>query len=184
MRRTIPTRPRTRILLTIFFSLSFLSASSLQAQMRMGLEIGSEPSGFALESVDGVAVDLAEVIGHRPVLLEFWAIWCPKCQALHPKMIEAHQAFGDRVEFYGVAVAVGQNPRSVRKHLEKQPLPFPMLWDARGHAVRQFMVPVTSYIVILDNHGRVAYTGVDSSQDLLEALHRIVGESQSKSEST
>ncbi|MDH3296900.1 MAG: TlpA family protein disulfide reductase [Gemmatimonadota bacterium] len=152
-----------------------LTAQSAQAQTQVGMEIGRRPDALALESVHGGRVDLGQVIGHRPVLLEFWATWCPKCRALHPKMEAAHAEFGDRVDFYGVAVAVGQNPRGVRRHLERHPLPFPMLWDARGDAVRTFMAPVTSYVVILDADGRVAYTGVDSGQDILGALRRVVG---------
>lgn len=172
------------VLAMLFISLLTLTASSLEAQTRLGIELGNEPAPFALETVDGELVDLADVIGHRPVLIEFWATWCPKCERLHPKMVAAHKAFGDRVEFYGIAVAMGQKPSSIRKHLKKHPLPFPMLWDADGHAVRQFMVPVTSYVVILDANGRVAYTGVDSTQDISGALSRIVGESQSESESS
>ena len=173
-----------RVLSTVCLSLLALTASGLEAQTRMGIEIGSQPEPLALETVHGEFVDLAAVIGRRPVLLEFWASWCPKCQALHPKMEAAHEEFGDRVAFYGVAVAVGQKPRTIRRYLETHSTSFPMLWDASGDAVRRFMVPVTSYVVILDAEGRVAYTGVDSGQDILGALRRIVGNGQSESETS
>lgn len=172
------------VLSTMCLSLLVLAASSLEAQTTLGIEIGSEPEPFALETVEGEFIDLAEVIGHRPVLLEFWASWCSKCEALHPTMEAAHQEFGDQVEFYGIAVAVGQKPSSIRKYLKKHPFSFPMLFDARGDAVRQFMVPVTSYVVILDADGRVAYTGVDSGQDISGALRRIVEDGQSESETS
>jgi thiol-disulfide isomerase/thioredoxin len=172
-----------RILTATMVLLTATTAQIAQAQTRIGLEIGSRPDPLALEAVEGGNVDLGEVIGRRPVLLEFWATWCPKCRALHPEMVAAHAEFGDEVEFFGIAVAVGQNPRSVRKHLEEHPLPFPMLWDARGAAVRRFMAPVTSYIVILDGDGRVAYTGVDTEQDIRGALRRIVHVDQSAPDS-
>ncbi|TFG66866.1 MAG: TlpA family protein disulfide reductase [Gemmatimonadales bacterium] len=184
MRRSTHTGPGARGTTTIFFLSIALSASCLAAQTRIGIEIGSEPELFALETVDGEFVDLAEVLEFGPVLLQFWATWCPDCEALRPTMEAAHEEFGDRVGFYGVAVAVGQKQSTVRKHLQKQPLPFPMLWDARGHAVRQFMAPTTSYIVILDADGRVEYTGVGSKQDIFGALRRIVGDGQSPSESS
>lgn len=173
-----------RVLTTLPILLMALTASSLEAQTRMGIEIGSKPGPFALETVEGDLVDLAEVVGRRPVLLEFWASWCKQCEALHPTMEAAHEEFGDRVEFYGIAVAVGQKPSTIRKYLKKHPFSFPMLFDARGDAVRQFMVPVTSYVVILDADGRVAYTGVDARQDISGALRRIVGDGQSAAESS
>lgn len=147
----------------------------LAAQTQLGIETGAAPEPLTLETVEGESVDLARSIGQRPVLLEFWATWCPKCETLAPRVRAAHEEFGDRVDFYGIAVAVGQNPRRVRSHLETHPVPFPMLWDADGEATRRFRAPTTSYIVILDAAGRVAYTGVDVDQDLVGALRRIVG---------
>ena len=145
------------------------------AQTQLGIQAGAAPDPLTLETVEGVTVDLAESIGHRPVLLKFWATWCPKCETLRPRVIAAHEEFGDRVDFYGVAVAVGQRPDRVRSHLEHHPLPFPTLWDGKGEATRRFKAPTTSYIVILDAAGRVAYTGVDVEQDIDGALRRIVG---------
>lgn len=183
MRRSTHAWIRARVSGTVFFLIA-LAASGLEAQTRVGIEIGSKPELLTLETVDGEFVDLAEALEFGPVLLQFWATWCPDCEALQPTMEAAHEEFGDRVGFYGVAVAVGQKLSRVRKHLRKQPLPFPMLWDARGHAVRRFMAPTTSYIVIMDANGRVQYTGVGSKQDILGALGHIVGDDQSASESS
>jgi hypothetical protein len=58
------------------------------------------------------------------------------------------------------------------------------LWDADGEAARRFMAPTTSYIVILDGAGRVAYTGVDTDQDVIGAIENVLDadENQSASE--
>lgn len=138
----------------------------------IGLARGATPTGVALERLDGPGgeVDLEAVIGTKPVLLEFWATWCTNCAELHPRMLEAHAEFGDRVAFYAVAVGVNQSPRRIRRHLEEHPLPFPMLWDERGAATRAFEAPNTSYIVVLDAEGRVTYTGTGAAQDIRAAV--------------
>lgn len=140
--------------------------------MQIGIERGSTPVGVTLERLDGDGgtVDLSESIGRRPVLLEFWATWCENCEALHPRLLEAHAEYGDRVDFYAVAVGVNQSPERIRKHLEKLPVPFPTLWDERGAAVREFEAPNTSYIVVLDSDGRVTYTGTGAGQDIQAAI--------------
>lgn len=74
-----------------------------------------------------------------------------------------------------VAVAVNQTKRSIRRHLERDPVPFPVAWDTRGRATRAFMAPTTSYVVILDAEGRVVYTGVGSDQDLESGLEAALG---------
>ncbi|MGW8284021.1 MAG: TlpA family protein disulfide reductase, partial [Gemmatimonadota bacterium] len=83
---------------------------------------------------------------------------------------DAHEVFGDQVAFYAVAVGVNQSPRRIVDHLEKHPVPFPTLWDERGAAVRAFEAPNTSYIVVLDEAGRVTYTGTGAGQDIRAAI--------------
>jgi len=143
-------------------------------ETRIGIERGALPAALTLSDVLGGEVDLSEHFGHRPVLLEFWATWCENCEALHPRMVQAHERYGDRVDFFSVAVAVGQSERRVRSHLEKHPVPFPTLWDGRGEAVRTFETPATSYIVILDAAGRVAYTGIGRDQDVAAAIRDVL----------
>jgi thiol-disulfide isomerase/thioredoxin len=109
------------------------------------------------------------------VLIEFWATWCPVCEKLAPEVADAHERFGDRVSFVVVAVGVNQSQRSVQRHLEEHPMPYRFLWDGKGRAVRAYRAPTTSYVVILDSAGEVAYTGVGESQNLVRALERIAG---------
>lgn len=140
----------------------------------IGIELGATPEAVILEDLDGNAVDLAEFIGDGPTLLEFWAVWCENCEALHPRMQAAHSRYGDQVHFLAVAVAVGQSKRAIRRHLDKLPVGYPTLWDAKGRAVRSFKAPVTSYIVILNADGRVAYTGVGADQDIDAAIESVL----------
>lgn len=147
-------------------------AEAAAQSTRIGLELGATPGGMTLERLNGNGgeLDLSEAIGTRPVLLEFWATWCENCEALHPRLLDAHAEFGDRMQFYAIAVGVNQSPKRIRKHLEKLPVPFPLLWDERGAAVREFQAPNTSYIVVLDADGRVTYTGTGAGQDIEAAV--------------
>jgi len=154
---------------------STVHATPASAQeTRIGIERGSVPAGLTLSDVEGGEVDLGQHFGHGPVLIEFWATWCENCEALHPRMLEAHERYGDRVTFIAIAVAVGQSERRIRGHLEKHPVPYPTLWDGRGEAVRAFETPATSYIVILDAAGRVAYTGIGRDQDIDAAIRGVL----------
>ncbi|MDH3290508.1 MAG: TlpA family protein disulfide reductase [Gemmatimonadota bacterium] len=145
-----------------------------QAENAVGLPVGTAAPAVTVEDLDGNAVELGSLVGSRPVLIEFWATWCPVCEELEPSMEEAHRFYGDRVAFLVIGVAVNQSQRSIRRHLERHPSPFRYLWDTRGRATRAFKAPTTSYIVILDGEGTVAYTGVGADQDLVGALNRLV----------
>jgi thiol-disulfide isomerase/thioredoxin len=147
---------------------------ALRAQDVIGIPVGQTPPAVTLESLTGDSVPLSRWIGKKPVILEFWATWCPICAELLPRMEAAKQKYGDRAEFLVVAVAVNQTKNSVRRHLEKEPMPFTFLWDGNGAAVRAFQAPSTSYIAVLDATGKVVYTGVGEDQDIEGALNKAV----------
>ncbi len=154
--------------------LILLGAGPVAAQ-DVGPPIGSRPAAATVQDLDGNAVDLGRYVGNGPVLLEFWATWCPICRALEPTLAAAHQRFGERVQFLRIGVAVNETPRSIRRHLRDHPLPGTVLYDARGAATRAFEAPTTSFIVILDAAGRVTYTGVGEDQDVSTALEKVAG---------
>jgi len=140
----------------------------------LGIPVGQTPPAVTIEDLDGNPVELARWIGKKPVLVEFWATWCPVCEELLPRMQAARRRYGDRVEFLVISVAVNQSKSTVRRHLARHPMPFTFLWDANGAAVRAFQAPVTSYVAVLDAKGKVVYTGVGAEQNLDAALQRAL----------
>jgi thiol-disulfide isomerase/thioredoxin len=141
----------------------------------VGLPIGQVPQTVQVEDLDGNAVDLGQYVGRKPVLIEFWATWCPLCAALEPRIEAARRKHGAALEILIVAVGVNQTPRSIRRHVERHAPPGRVLFDARGRATRAFMAPTTSYVVALDAAGRVVYTGVGEDQDIAAAAAKAVG---------
>jgi thiol-disulfide isomerase/thioredoxin len=142
----------------------------------VGLPLGTKGPVVTLADLDGKAVDLGQYVGKQPVLLEFWATWCPLCKALEPSIKAAHAKYGDKVTFVAVGVGVNETPASIKRHLANHPLPFPVLFDADGAAVRAYQAPTTSYIVLLDRAGTVVYTGAGAEQDIAAVLQRLLGD--------
>ncbi len=139
----------------------------------MGIALGATPPAVTIQDLDGHPVNLGTMIGKRPLLVEFWAAWCPRCAALMPQLDSAYARHKNSVGFVAVAVAVNESAASVKRHLVRQPAPFPFLWDANGAAVRAFQAPSTSYIALLDAKGKVVYTGVGAEQDIEAALRKV-----------
>jgi len=157
-----------------YVGLLLLLPVGLPAQDVIGIPVGETPPAVTLENLKGDSVALSQWVGKKPVIVEFWATWCPICAELLPRMETAQKKYGDRAEFLVVAVAVNQSKNSVRRHLEKHPMPFTFLWDGNGAAVRAFQAPSTSYVAVLDSNGKVVYTGVGEDQDIDGALERAV----------
>lgn len=138
-----------------------------------GLPVGSRAPAVVVKDLDGKPVDLGSYLGRQPVLLEFWATWCEVCRDLMPTVRAAHREFGNQVEFFGVNVTVNQTPERVRKYVAAEQPPFRTLYDEEGVSTRAYQAPTTSYIVIVDRTGKVAYTGTGAAQDLASALRAV-----------
>jgi len=139
-----------------------------------GIAIGEKAPGAAVESLNGTAADLASVLGKGPVLLEFWATWCPNCKELEPAMLAAQQKYAGKVRFVGVAVSANQSPRAVQAYAEKHALTMTQFYDRHGKAVGAYDVPATSFVVVVNKAGKVVYTGLGGKQDLDAAIKKAL----------
>jgi thiol-disulfide isomerase/thioredoxin len=140
----------------------------------LGIEVGARAPAVTVHSLDGKPVDLGQYIGKRPMLIEFWATWCPNCRELMPTLLDAEKKYGKRVKFLALAVAINQSPERVRRFLAAHPLPHDTFYDTDGKAAGAFDAPATSYVVILDKTGKVVYTGLGGKQDLDAALKKAL----------
>lgn len=159
-------------LVTALFLISVLVTAPVRAQ-ESGIAVGSDAPVVTVRDLDGKAVDLGQYIGKKPVFLEFWATWCELCEELLPRVRAAKAAYGDRVEFLGVNVTINQSRDRVRRYLEKHQPPFRTLYDEEGTSTRAYEAPATSYVVIVDRSGKVAYTGSGGTQEFDAVLRRI-----------
>ena len=171
------TQHRSKILATALLTSALLATFThpAQAQLEAGIAVGSKAPAVSINDLEGKSVALASLIGSKPVLLEFWATWCSICKALLPQLEAVHNTFGDRVTLVGVNVTVNDSKTRVRRYLEEHHPPFQVLYDDKGAGVRAFDVPATSFIVVLDRTGVVAYTGSGESQDLVAAVRKAMG---------
>jgi thiol-disulfide isomerase/thioredoxin len=158
-------------LLALALAAVFAPASAVGQES--GIAVGSAAPVVSVHDLDGTPVDLGRWVGRKPVLLEWWATWCEQCDVLLPRLLAARNEVGDAVEFVAVNVAVNQSPDKVRRYVAAHEVPFFVLYDDEGNTTRAYQAPTTSYVVIVDRRGRVAYTGVGGDQPFLEALRRV-----------
>jgi thiol-disulfide isomerase/thioredoxin len=149
-------------------------AGPLAAQ-DIGLPLGTQAAALTLPDLEGAPYDLGQVIGKKPVLVQFWATWCSLCRALMPELQKVRAVYGDRVELIGVNVTVNESKARVARYLERHKPPYRTLWDEKGAAARAYDAPSTSYVMVLDSAGKVVYTGVGADQDLVAAVKKAVG---------
>ena len=159
--------------ITIVSTLALLAPGRARAQ-EAGIMLAASAPGASVVTLDGKQVDLSTYIGKKPVVLEFWATWCPLCKQLESQMQEAREVFGDRVTFVSVGVRENQSPEKQRMYAEIRHLGGEFVFDKDGKAVAAYKVPHTSYLVVVDADGKVVYTGVGAEQNVKGAIARAL----------
>ncbi len=148
--------------------------ASLGRAQESGIDIGKRGPAAAVQTLDGKDADLSSYVGKGPVLIEFWATWCPNCRELEPDLIATQRKYAAKVRFVGVAVSVNQSPAKIKAYIAKHGIRHDILFDATGKAAEAYDVPATSYVVVLNAKGNVVYTGLGGKQDLEAAIKKAL----------
>jgi thiol-disulfide isomerase/thioredoxin len=160
-------------LLSRLLPVALVLASSVATAQDGGIAVGATaPAMAALTTLEGAPFELGTVVGKRPVVIEFWATWCPLCKKLEPAMAAARAKYGDRVSFVHIGVPENQTPERQAQFVKERALTGTFLFDKDHVAMKAFAVPHTSYLVVLDAKGTVMYTGVGGDQDVDAAVRR------------
>lgn len=78
------------------FTFSSSPSTLSQGNTGVGTKIGQLAPEFTLKTVDGKTVSLSDFRG-KPVVVNFWATWCPFCVDELPNFEKVGQEFGDSV---------------------------------------------------------------------------------------
>jgi thiol-disulfide isomerase/thioredoxin len=163
-----------RLAFTAILTAVFIAAPTRAWSQDLGIEIGSAAPSAKVHTLDGKEADLSQYTGKTPVVMEFWATWCPNCQELEPTIVAAAKKFGTQIRFVGVAVSVNESPERVKAFVAKHGLPGDQYFDTKGNATDAYDVPATSYVVVLNKAGKVVYTGLGGKQNLEAAIKKAL----------
>lgn len=64
-------------------------------------QLGYLAPDFELADFNGRTVRLSDLRG-KPVLLNFWATWCPPCRKEMPDLQRFHEQYGDKIAVLGI----------------------------------------------------------------------------------
>ncbi|MDE3127260.1 MAG: TlpA family protein disulfide reductase [Gemmatimonadota bacterium] len=158
----------------VALAVAALAAAPAAAQDDVGLPVGTRAPNPAVFTLDGQPANLGAYLGKTPMLIEFWATWCPNCRELRPTMDAMAAKYGKQIQFVGIAVSVNENPARVKAFVAKYHLPGINFFDTNGDATDKYAAPATSYVVVVNRAGRIVYTGVGGKQDLEAAIKKAL----------
>ncbi|MDH4317383.1 MAG: TlpA family protein disulfide reductase [Desulfobulbaceae bacterium] len=122
------------------------------------LSEGDSLPPFTTEDIDGNPVDLQEVIGKKPIMIVFWASWCPSCFFEVPKLNSLYDEFGPQgLEFYGVNVDQNDSVNQALKFMAKAKMRYPVIYDTGSVITNNYEIPGVPTIMIVNKKGEITF---------------------------
>lgn len=139
-------------LLVLLASLLFFPGLSLAVQQ------GQPLIPFKGTDLDGKPFDLAQSIGSKPVMLIFWASWCPTCATEVPKVNRLAEKFRERgMEFVAVNVGFNDSVERAQGFIRKTGMHYPALFDGSGKITEPYALLGVPTVIIADKKGVVRF---------------------------
>ena len=131
---------------------------------------------FTVEDTEGNAVKLSDMLG-KPVVLNFWASWCPPCKSEMPEFNKVFEELGQDIQFMMVDAVDGsrETKRTGEAYIASEGYTFPVYFDIEQDAVIQYGIRAYPTSVFIDNEGYIV-AGIEGAIDevtLRQGIDRI-----------
>lgn len=131
---------------------------------------------FTVFDKDGNEVKLSSFRG-TPVVVNFWASWCPPCKAEMPDFHKLWEETGDDIAFLMINATDGmrETKETADSFLAEQEYRFPVYYDTQQEALYTFAVNSFPTTFIIDSDGYLVqrYVGMIDEDILREAIEPV-----------
>jgi len=129
---------------------------------------------FDLAGPHGERYRLADLRG-QPLIVNFWATWCPPCRAEMPSMQRAWEELADE-GIQVIGINVGEDRDTVKAFLEQVPVEFPLPMDRDSKVTQSWPVRGLPTTFVVDADGRLVYKAAGEREWDDPALLELVRE--------
>ena len=137
---------------------------------------GFRAPDFTLTTLEGETVTLSDFKG-QPVLINFWATWCPPCRAEMPAIQAAYERYAAQ-GLVVLGVDMAESPDVVAAFVQRFGIRFPIPLDRDEQVATQYRVRAipTSFFVDREGVVRSTFTGPMNGPLIADRVSQILGE--------
>ncbi len=162
--------------LTLVAALALVGSLSAKAPQPLA-EVPGRPQApdFDLKDPQGKPIRLAD-FSRKPLIVNFWATWCPPCREEMPSLQRAYQTLAK--EGIGlVAINVGEDADTIARYLSAERLDLPAPMDESSQVAASYPMRGLPTTFVIDPQGRLAYVATGGREwdhpDLLAQVRAL-----------
>ncbi len=135
-----------------------------------------EAPSFSLMTLNGSQISLSDYKG-KPILLKFWATWCPSCVEELPQMEKFSAGKGGQLCILTLVID-GEKKKRVEGVVKKNRVTLPVLLDVKEKIARTYRVTFIPAAFLVDREGMLIGTIVGerdwSSPEAWSAIKEVL----------
>jgi peroxiredoxin len=174
---------------TIFFLIPAIQEASAEIIINpkpspsipfFGIQTANEKKAapsFSLKSLHGNQVSLSDFRG-KPMILKFWATWCPSCVEELPQMEKFSEGKMDQVQIVMPAID-GEKEKRIQSVVKKHKITLPVLLDVKGKVGQTYKVTFIPVAFLIDREGMIVGMIVGerdwSSPEAWSSIREVLG---------
>lgn len=162
------------IILTLLIGTAVYQQFFKAEEIKPASALGEKAVDFQLDSMGGNKVRLSDSLG-KPVIINFWATWCPPCKKEMPEIQRFYEDYKDEIDVFAVNITSNEvNKGVVEKYVTTGGFSFPILFDTEG-LFRYYEVLDMPATFFIDEEGVIVgkHTGELDYGKLVEAKEKI-----------
>ncbi len=137
-------------------------------------ENSADAADFKLQDLSGKTVRLSDFKG-KPVLIDFWATWCPPCRAAIPGIEKLHKAYAGRgLVVLGVSLDQG-GWDAVKSFVTEVGISYSVL-KGTDDVLSTYQVRTIPMVVLLNKDGKIVkrYLGYGGEDELEKDIRAVL----------
>lgn len=137
--------------------------------------VGHLAPDFTLTTLSGEDVTLSDFRGRQPVVLNFWATWCPPCRAEIPFFQSVSRKYNGQVAVLGLDD--GESRATVAPFVTEMGMTYPVPLDEESLVSRRYRVNSlpTTYFIGRDGVVQHVHIGIINQAVLEEQIEALLG---------
>lgn len=134
----------------------------------------AEAPNFTFALLDNKQVKLSDYLDKKPVVLNFWASWCPPCRQEAPVLAKVARKYDDKVQFLGVVV--NDTPEKAKSFEREFDVPYPSGLDDNGSISTAYKVSAIPKTFFISKDGRVVseWVGAIDTKTLTGNIEKLL----------
>jgi len=136
---------------------------------------GAKAPDFIYATINNETICLSDFAGKKPVVIDFWATWCPPCQRELPVLQEFYENYSDKVEIIAITSEGANVAGQIQNTVTSKGLEYVVVHDPSRAISNMYPHRGIPFLVFIDINGNVVGTTSGYNPNVGNEIIRMFG---------